>query len=248
MVGLMINTVPVRAHITPEATAIDLLDQIQGALERTFEHQHLALSDVHRVSGHARLFDTVFVYENYPIDTAGLSGGHDLGITKFTVRDYYHYPLTVQAVPGDELDLRVQFRTDVFDPAGIDTLMERFEQILQAMTADPTERLLPIDPLDADEFSAEPEFQRPGPDDSHRAPVGTAEQILADIFGQVLDTDRVGVEDSFFDLGGDSLAAVRAITAINSAFDTRLPVAALFEAPSVNSLSNQLGAIRAQRM
>ena len=248
MVGLMINTVPVRAHITPEATAIDLLDQIQGALEQTFEHQHLALSEVHRVSGHARLFDTVFVYENYPIDTAGLSGGHDLGVTEFTVRDYYHYPLTVQAVPGDELDLRVQFRTDVFDPAGIDTLIERFERILQAMTADPMQRLLSIDSLDADELSAEPVLQHPGTDDAQPAPVGMAEQALADIFVQVLGVDRVGVEDSFFNLGGDSLAAVRAITAINAAFDIHLPVATLFDAPSVRTLSKPLKAVLAQRM
>jgi amino acid adenylation domain-containing protein/non-ribosomal peptide synthase protein (TIGR01720 family) len=248
MVGLMINTVPVRAHITPEATAIDLLDQIQGALEQTFEHQHLALSDVHRISGHARLFDTVFVYENYPIDAAGLSGGHDLGVAEFTVRDYYHYPLTVQAVPGDELDLRVQFRTDVFDPAGIDTLMERFERILQAMTADPMQRLLSIDSFDADELSAESVTRHPGPDDAQRAPVGMAEQALADIFVQVLGVDRVGVEDSFFNLGGDSLAAVRAITAINAAFDIHLPVATLFDAPSVRTLSKPLKDVLAQRM
>ncbi|MBY0291219.1 MAG: amino acid adenylation domain-containing protein [Mycobacteriaceae bacterium] len=247
MVGLMINTVPVRAHITPEATAIDLLDQIQGALEQTFEHQHLALSDVHRISGHARLFDTVFVYENYPIDTAGLSGGHDLGVTKFTVRDFYHYPLTVQAVPGDELDLRVQFRTDLFDPAGIDTLMERFEQILQVMTADPTQRLLAIDSYDAHEFSAESATELPGTVDAHRGPVGMTQQILADIFLQVLGVDRVGADESFFDLGGDSLAAVKAVTAINASFDTHLPVATLFDAPSVESLSEHLGDIPARR-
>ncbi|EUA66044.1 pstB domain protein [Mycobacterium xenopi 4042] len=39
----------------------------------TLEHQHLALSDIHRATGHEQLFDTLFVYENYPIDTAALS-------------------------------------------------------------------------------------------------------------------------------------------------------------------------------
>ena len=65
------------------------------------------------------------MYENYPTDTAALMGDQELAIADFNSRDYYHYPLTVQAGPGSELDLRVQFRTDVFDAAGIEALIER---------------------------------------------------------------------------------------------------------------------------
>ena len=74
MVGLLINTVPVRATITATTTTTDLLDQLQSAHNHTLEHQHLALSEIHRVTGQQRLFDTVFVYENYPTDAAALSG------------------------------------------------------------------------------------------------------------------------------------------------------------------------------
>ena len=115
MVGLLINTVPVRAHITPATTIADLLDQLQRAHNHTLEHQHLALTEIHRVTGHDQLFDTLFVYENYPIDTAALFGANGLAITEFTTREYNHYPLSVQAMPGAELGLRVEFDTDVFD-------------------------------------------------------------------------------------------------------------------------------------
>jgi acyl carrier protein len=64
---------------------------------------------------------------------------------------------------------------------------------------------------------------------------------LADIYAQVLDADRVGMDDSFFDLGGDSLSAMRAIAAINTALDVQLAVPALFDAPSVRSLSQHVG-------
>ena len=126
MVGLLINTVPVRATITPATTTTDLLDQLHSAHNHTLDHQHLALSEIHRITGHDQLFDTVFVYENYPIDTAALSGVDGLAITEFSHRDYNHYPLAIQALPGRELGLRVEFDTDVFDAAGIDTLIERF--------------------------------------------------------------------------------------------------------------------------
>ncbi len=70
MVGLLINTVPVRANITPATTATQLIDQLQGAYTDTLEHQHLALNEIHRAAGHDQLFDTLFVYQNYPVDTA----------------------------------------------------------------------------------------------------------------------------------------------------------------------------------
>ena len=77
------------------------------------------------------------MYENYPIDTAALSGVDELAITEFTSREYNHYPLTVQALPGHELGLRVEFDTDVFDAASIEALIERLQRVLVAMTADP---------------------------------------------------------------------------------------------------------------
>ncbi len=115
MVGLLINTVPVRAHITPATTIADLLDQLQSAHNHTLDHQHLALTEIHRATGHDQLFDTLFVYENYPIDTAALFSANGLAITEITGREYNHYPLTMQAMPGTELGLRVEFDTDVFD-------------------------------------------------------------------------------------------------------------------------------------
>jgi non-ribosomal peptide synthase protein (TIGR01720 family) len=258
MVGLLINTVPVRATLTPATTTADLLDQLQSAHNHTLEHQHLALSEIHRVSGHRRLFDTVFVYENYPTDAAALSGTDGLAITGLTNRDYYHYPLTVQAVPGRELELYVQYRADVFDAAGIETLIERFKQALVAMTTDPTQPLSSLDLLDGGEHArpdwssnhalpAQPvptavsasEYHHDG--GGHHAPATLVEQILTGIYTQVLGVDRVGVDESFFALGGDSLSAMRAIAAINTALDTHLAVTTLFQAPSIRGLSQHLG-------
>ncbi|HZE18181.1 MAG TPA: AMP-binding protein, partial [Mycobacterium sp.] len=64
-----------------------------------------------------------------------------------------HYPLTVQALPGRELGLRVEYDTDVFDADSIETLIGRLERVVVAMTADPTRRLSSIDVLDAGEHA-----------------------------------------------------------------------------------------------
>src|SRR5262249_35263749 len=119
----------------------------------TLEHQHLALPEIHRLTGHDQLFDTLFVYENYPVDTTALSGDHELAITEFTSREYNHYPLTVAALPGHELVLRVEFDTDVSEGASVETLIERLQRVVVAMAADPGRRLSAMDVLDEAEHA-----------------------------------------------------------------------------------------------
>ncbi|WP_224171929.1 non-ribosomal peptide synthetase [Mycobacterium avium] len=153
MVGLLINTVPVRARAAAATTIADLLDQLQCAHNDTVEHQHLGLNEIHRVTGQDQLFDTLLVYENYPIDTAALSAADDLTATEFSCHDYNHYPLSLQVVPGDELGLRLEFDTDVFDPAAIDTLADRLRRLLAAMPADPDRPLRSLDLLDSTEHT-----------------------------------------------------------------------------------------------
>ena len=67
------------------------------------------------------------------------------------------------------------------------------------------------------------------------------EEILAGIYAQVLGLERVGVDDSFFDLGGDSLSAMRVIAAVNTGLDAGLAVRTVFEAPTVAQLAPRIG-------
>ena len=77
--------------------------------------------------------------------------------------------------------------------------------------------------------------------DRYRAPSSAVEEILAGVYAEVLGLERVGVDDSFFDLGGDSISAMRLIAAVNTALDVHLAVRTVFHAPSVRSLSQHLG-------
>ena len=71
----------------------------------------------------------------------------------------------------------------------------------------------------------------------YRAPGTPVEEILAGIFADVLGVSRVGLDDSFFDLGGDSLSAMRVVAAVNTAFGSQVTVRALFDAPTVAHLA-----------
>ncbi|MGQ4807060.1 Chondramide synthase cmdD [Candidatus Entotheonellaceae bacterium PAL068K] len=86
----------------------------------------------------------------------------------------------------------------------------------------------------------------PEPDDSALereefvAPRTSTEETLADIWAEVLGLERVGIHDHFFDLGGHSLLAMNLMMQIEEHFDQRLPMATLFEAPTIEALANKL--------
>ncbi|WP_338480292.1 non-ribosomal peptide synthase/polyketide synthase [Rhodococcus sp. DN22] len=70
-----------------------------------------------------------------------------------------------------------------------------------------------------------------------RAPVTAAEEIVASVFAEVLGVERVGLDDDFFALGGNSLIATRVAARLGQALDAQVPVRVLFEASSVELLA-----------
>jgi acyl carrier protein len=70
------------------------------------------------------------------------------------------------------------------------------------------------------------------------------EEVVASIWSEVLNLEKVGIHDNFFDLGGHSLLATRVVSRIIVIFQIELPLRALFEMPTVASLSDHIEAIR----
>ncbi|WP_243716066.1 amino acid adenylation domain-containing protein [Actinomadura darangshiensis] len=152
MIGLFINTLPIRVRVHPADTVAEALTRLQDEQAALMPHHHLGLSDIQRLSGTGTLFDTMTVLENYPFDPD--AAGTDLGgLTLHDVDGYdaSHYPLTLAAVPGRGLSLRIDHRPDFCTEAGAQRLMRRFERILEAIAYRPGLPLARIAVLDEEE-------------------------------------------------------------------------------------------------
>ncbi|WP_280483008.1 condensation domain-containing protein, partial [Nocardia farcinica] len=73
-----------------------------------------------------------------------------------------------------------------------------------------------------------------------RAPVTQVEEIVATVYAELLGLDRVGADDDYFALGGNSLLATRAVARINETLETNVSVRDLFEAPTVAALAARI--------
>jgi hypothetical protein len=147
MVGLFINTLPLRMALPPQLPLSELLRQTQERQSRLMAHQHLGLAEIQQAAGLGELFDTLMVFENYPVDRAGLAAaGRGLQLGRVEGRDATHYPLAVIVRPGETLHLRLDYRPDLFDAASVAALGGRLIRLLAAAVADPARALgaLPI--------------------------------------------------------------------------------------------------------
>ena len=75
------------------------------------------LAEIQQAAGLGELFDTLVVFENYPVDRDGLAaaGAAGCGSARVEGRDATHYPLALMVQPGDALQLRLDYRPDLFD-------------------------------------------------------------------------------------------------------------------------------------
>ena len=140
--------------------------------------------------------------------------------------------------PGDKR--LVGYITGTADPAGVRAALAERLPAYMVPAAVVVIDALPLTvngKLDTRALPA-PEYQDGG---RHRAPASAVEEILAGIYAQVLGLDRVGVDESFFDLGGDSLSTMRLVAAINAGLDAGLSVGTVFEAPTVAQLAPRIG-------
>ncbi|UGT39784.1 amino acid adenylation domain-containing protein [Nocardia yamanashiensis] len=122
MIGLFVNTIPVRVRFDAEWTVRELLNRVQSEQAGLLEHHYLGLAETQSAAGTGGAFDSLVAYESYPVDAEGLqqAGSNIDGLEVAGVKGvtFTHYPVTVVVESGARLHFKVWHRRDtVSEPA-----------------------------------------------------------------------------------------------------------------------------------
>jgi len=134
--GLFINTLPIYLKLEPGLLFADWLRAQQAELMEQETHDHIGLAEIQSLAGitSESLFDALFVFENYPVNSVSQGAG-DLVVSSAQGLDGNHYPLALSVVPGPSILLRLTFDLQKIDHQLATELMERLEQMIKQLPA-----------------------------------------------------------------------------------------------------------------
>ncbi|MDQ0937556.1 non-ribosomal peptide synthase/polyketide synthase [Streptomyces turgidiscabies] len=151
MVGLFINTLPVRARLDQTEPLAGFFRRLQNEQTRLLDHQWAGLADIQHWAGHGELFDTAMVFQNYPVSadvTSRRLGG--LRVAGFHAVESTDFAVNLVAHTRDtDLRLRLDHHEDACGGKLARSLADRMLRVLHALVADselPVGRLETLDP------------------------------------------------------------------------------------------------------
>ncbi|MBU4630248.1 amino acid adenylation domain-containing protein [Pseudomonas sp. BF61] len=138
-VGLFINSVPLRVAIPTPDSQLSTLAWLQTILHKNVslrEYDYLPLVNIQECSQILKgqpLFNSLFVYENAPMEDSVGQDAQDMGVISDSSRTHTNYPVTVVVYPSDKVGLHLSYDTRFFEQSTMDSLLEEFKQWLIAL-------------------------------------------------------------------------------------------------------------------
>ncbi len=138
MLGLFINTLPLRITVSPDAV---LRDWLRGLLQQNAElrqYEHISLAQIQswsQLPRGSRLFDSLLVFDNHPTDRTLDDGGAGLTAHDVYLEGQTNYPLTVNVVPGESLCFLLSYQQKRFSSERVQRIAEHLDVVLSQLVA-----------------------------------------------------------------------------------------------------------------
>ena len=147
MVGMFINSLPLRVAVIEEAYLVPWLRELQATMVELRRFEAIPLSHIQawsEVPAGMPLFESIVIVQNLPFVASLQERADRLGIESARYLERTHYPLAVTVVPGTELGIKIGFDSDRFDPSAIERTLGHLRTVLEAMAVDPDRRLVDL--------------------------------------------------------------------------------------------------------
>ena len=249
LIGLFANPLPLRTELSGDPSFTELFRRVQQVALGAYSHQDLPFEQVieqissgGRRTAQSAFFQVLFIYQHEPTPPLQLAG---VDAKLLTLGQHAAaFDLRFFAEETDEgIKGWLEYKTDLFTAATIERFLDYYVQFLGAIVDRPEAPLSSLLPLtEADRLSAaDLDLQTKTDSESdYVAPRNELEEILANIWARVFGFAQVGIHDNFFALGGHSLMAVGLFNEIKQELGRDLPLATLFEVPTIAGLAQVL--------
>ncbi|WP_254623733.1 non-ribosomal peptide synthase/polyketide synthase [Myxococcus sp. CA033] len=140
MVGLFINTLPLRSRLEPDMPVVAWLASQHAQMQALNQHEHASLARIQAWSDVPRgqpLFQSLYVFENYPVDDAVYSGGSDFQVRDLASAEQSDVPFVAIVLPGPRLELRLVYDTQRFETPALERVLRHWAAALESMLAQP---------------------------------------------------------------------------------------------------------------
>lgn len=144
MLGLFINSLPVRVRLPAEMTLLPWLQMIQEQQAEMLLYEHSPLVEVQKWSDVPRgssLFETVVIFENFPVEQSSRERTDDIKTHRPTLFERTNYPLTLVIEPAPELMVQLLYDCRRFDRETIVRMLGHFSALIEDMLACPEKNL-----------------------------------------------------------------------------------------------------------
>ncbi len=237
LIGMLVNSLPIRVRVDPSRSFADVLDATRQALAQAQDHQDLPVHEIVAATGAKRdvsrnpFFQLAFSSHDAPLASLRLPGA-ELSVTEGISNGSAKFDLGVIVIPrleqglgaapgehGSSITLLWEYATDLFDAATVEGIAAEYLALLR--------RLIPIPDTLLRELPGEE-----GP--------GSIEDLVAGIWAELLKRPHVEPEDDFFDLGGHSLLAIRTASRLERHLGFKVPAVDVLRHPTARGLAEHL--------
>ena len=266
LIGFFVNTLVLRDDLSGNPRFTDLVAQVRETILGAFSNADVPFEKIvetlqpERNLGYNPLFQVMFAtlksavrshkfgdLTAYPYVVSAESSIFDLSMTLIQDVDRQWFA-------------QIEYNTNLFGQERISHMLSDYISVLQSVVSDPEGcivalplpsmpgsadilKLSSADEQKRDQKKKDKEQRMPSPSVARRAyvrrfkPLDREEEMLVEVWKEVLGLREVGIRDSFFDVGGHSLIAIRLIARIQEITGRRIPVAAIFRAPTIEAFA-----------
>lgn len=154
MVGLFINTLPVRVNVDLQRDLVSWLKEIQAEHLERDQYSYTPLVDIQEWSEIQRgtqLFENIIVFENYPLDKSLENGIAGIKISNLKAFERTNFPLVILIAPGEDLVIKIVYETDKFEKTFIDQVLKNFETLLISISGNTVSKISELSLLTEEE-------------------------------------------------------------------------------------------------